>query len=112
MNRLSKLITITPTALKELKKINNKKYIKYGIKSGGCSGFQYILEICDTPINKNQELIVEKIENEEIKIKIDNQDLMMLLGTEIDWEDNIMGKRFVFKNPNADFTCGCGKSFG
>ena len=35
----------------------------------------------------------------------------MLLGTEIDWDDDIMGQRFVFKNPNSSFQCGCGKSF-
>ena len=109
MNRISKLISITPNALSQLKKITKKDtFIKFGLKNGGCSGFQYQLELCNKPITKNDELVIE----DNVKIKINNGDLFMLLGTEIDWEDNIMGKRFTFSNPNADFTCGCGKSFG
>ena len=44
-------------------------------------------------------------------LKIDKHDMFLLLGTEIDWEDDIMGQRFIFHNPNSSFQCGCGKSF-
>ncbi len=94
--------------LKEIYKTSNKKYIKFGIKSGGCSGFQYYLK----PSDKEQSKIDEIIKENDYTIKICGQSLFKLLHTEIDWEDNIMGKRFVFNNPNADFNCGCGKSFG
>tara|TARA_B110000261_G_C12985450_1_gene318162 strand:- start:566 stop:889 length:324 start_codon:yes stop_codon:yes gene_type:complete len=104
------IINITKKAFPILKKIyieNNKKYIAFSIKSGGCSGFQYNLAPCDLEVNKLDEIVDFK----DLKIKVEGDSLLHLLGTEIDWEDNLMGQRFVFKNPNADFSCGCGKSF-
>ncbi len=104
------IINISKFALSALKKIQmdyGKKYISFGIKSGGCSGFEYYLKPCDLEPEKLDEII--KVEN--LTFKVDNMSLMHVLGTTIDWEDNIMGKKFVFKNPNASSQCGCGKSF-
>lgn len=104
------LIRITKNAHKMLMEINKqykKDYISFGIKSGGCSGFQYILEPCNEPPNKLDEVIDMK----DYKVKINNDYLFKLINTEIDYTNDIMGNRFVFTNPNSEFQCGCGKSF-
>jgi len=104
------MIRITKSAHQTLRSINNtyqKKYIAFGMKSGGCSGFQYILEPCD----KKPEKLDEIIDMKDYKIKISNDYLFKLINTEIDYTNDIMGNRFVFNNPNSDFACGCGKSF-
>ena len=104
------LITITKNAFPIIHKIfleQNKKYLAFSIKSGGCSGFQYNLEPCNLEPEKFDEIV--KIND--IMIKIDGGSMMHLLGTEIGWEDNLMGQKFIFSNPNAEASCGCGKSF-
>ena len=96
---MTKIINITKKAFPILQKIyleNKKKYIAFSINSGGCSGFQYNIEACNIEPNKLDEVINVK----NINIKIDKDSLLYLLGTEIDWEDNIMGQRFIFNNPN------------
>ena len=80
----------------------------FGIKSGGCSGFKYYFTPCDEKPLKGDEVVVE----DNVKIKVCGVSIMNILGTEIDWQEDIMGNRFVFNNPNADFKCGCGSSFG
>ena len=106
---MNNIIKITPSALKILKDVyvkSNHQYLSFGIKSGGCSGFQYVLEPC------SKTLVDEDIfQDGELKVKIPKEHTFLLLGTTIDWEDDIMGQRFVFENPNSQFQCGCGKSF-
>lgn len=106
---LKSIISVSPSAaikLLDIKKKYQAKYINFTIKSGGCSGFQYVLEPCHQE-PKSEELY----EKDNLKIKIHKEETFLLLGTEIDWEDDIMGQRFIFKNPNSNFQCGCGKSF-
>lgn len=105
---MNKIIKITPKALEILTKQNTKKYMSFGIKSGGCSGFKYIFKPCNDEPLKGDEVIIEN----NVKIKVCGMSIMTVLGTEIDWQEDIMGNRFVFNNPNADFKCGCGSSFG
>tara|TARA_A100001015_G_C15018092_1_gene726518 strand:+ start:786 stop:1112 length:327 start_codon:yes stop_codon:yes gene_type:complete len=106
---LRQIISVTPCAIKKLTDIIHKhqsKYINFTVKSGGCSGFQYVLEPC------SKTLVDEDIfQDGKLKIKIPKEYTFLLLGTKIDWEDDIMGQRFVFENPNSQFHCGCGKSF-
>ena len=106
---LRQVISVTPAAVKKLRDVIQKhksKYINFTVKSGGCSGFQYVLEPC----SKN--IVDEDIfQDGDLKVKIAKEDTFLLLGTKIDWEDDIMGQRFVFENPNSQFQCGCGKSF-
>lgn len=89
-------------------KTSGTKYIDFGVKSGGCSGFKYYLKPSNEK-HKFDELI--KI-NEEATLKIDTMSQLHLVGTEIDWKNDIMGNRFVFNNPNSNVKCGCGESFG
>ena len=108
---MKNVISVTSRALNQLLKIKteyNSKYIHFGVKSGGCSGFQYVLEPCNKELESYQEVYIK----DNVKIKICNFSLMNILGTEIDWQENIMGKQFIFNNPNANVKCGCGSSFG
>ena len=84
-------------------------YLRVGVKGGGCSGFSYILDIIkkDT-VNEEEEQVFKQ---KEIKIVCDDKSLLYLKGTEIDFKDEIMGRGFVFSNPNTTSTCGCGSSF-
>ena len=103
------LITITPLAIKKLKNIVQKEKtngILFSIKSGGCNGFEDNFEGVNTFLNK-QNMIVK----DDVKIEICDKSLFYLLGTKIDWKEDIMGKGFVFENPMAKASCGCGTSF-
>ena len=106
---LRNIISVTPSALKKMLEVKTKykvPYINFTVKSGGCSGFQYVLEPCSKKLQDE-----DLYQNGDLKIKVAKEDTFLLLGTEIDWEDDIMGQRFVFQNPNSSFQCGCGKSF-
>ena len=84
----------------------SKDYIRVGVKSGGCSGLSYDLSF------DNQEKENDKIfENNDIKIIVDKKSFLYLVGTELDYSGGLNGTGFVFKNPNANRTCGCGESF-
>ena len=104
------MIKVSSMALKHLKRIlkeHNAKYIFFGLKSGGCSGFEYIIKPTNEPLVKNDEY--ENIEG--VPIHICGKSLMYCMGTEINWEKSVMGEMFVFQNPLSQNTCGCGVSF-
>jgi iron-sulfur cluster assembly protein len=81
-------------------------YVRVGVKSGGCSGLSYDL----TFDNKQQEN--DKIfEDNDVKIIVDKKSFLYLVGTTLEFSGGLNGKGFVFNNPNANRTCGCGESF-
>jgi iron-sulfur cluster assembly protein len=80
--------------------------LRVGVKGGGCSGFSYLLDLTETQKDSD-----EIFEQHGIKIIVDPKSLLYLGGTTIDFKDEIMGRGFVFQNPNATSTCGCGSSF-
>jgi iron-sulfur cluster assembly protein len=107
-------IMLSETAAKEIKTIiidqglpADKTFLRVGVKGGGCSGFSYMLDLTEDPKAESD----EELESHGIKILIDDKSLLYLDGTEIDFRDEVMGRGFVFKNPNATSTCGCGSSF-
>jgi iron-sulfur cluster assembly protein len=81
--------------------------LRVGVKGGGCSGFSYVLDL--TEENKGES--DEELECHGIKILVDMKSYLYLNGTEIDFKDEVMASGFVFKNPNATSSCGCGSSF-
>ncbi len=108
------MITLSESAAKEIKSIINDQglseentRLRVGVKGGGCSGFTYMLDL--TEENKGE--MDEEIESHGIKILCDMKSYLYLTGVEIDFKDEVMGRGFVFKNPNATSTCGCGSSF-
>ena len=81
-------------------------YVRVGVKSGGCSGLSYDLDFD----NKQQEN--DKIfEDNDVKIIVDKKSFLYLVGTTLEFSGGLNGKGFVFNNPNANRTCGCGESF-
>ena len=106
-------ITITEKAKKEILRIikeNNvpENYgLRVGVKGGGCSGLTYTLNFVGD--EKEGDTIIE---DENVKLFIDGKSLFYLMGTELDFSDGLNGKGFIFNNPNAAKTCGCGDSFG
>lgn len=80
--------------------------LRIGIKAGGCSGLNYVLDIVDEA-NANDRIF----EQHGVRIYCDPKSYLYLNGTQIDFEHNMMGGGFKFSNPNAKRSCGCGTSF-
>ena len=80
--------------------------LRVGVKGGGCSGFSYLLDLTETQKETDEVFVIHGI-----KVIIDPKSLLYLSGVTIDFKDEIMGRGFVFNNPNATSTCGCGSSF-
>ena len=106
-------ITITDKARNEILRIMKSNNIpdnyglRVGVKGGGCSGLTYTLNFDEN--NKDGDTIVE---SENVKLFVDGKSLFYLMGTQLDFSDGLNGKGFLFNNPNATKTCGCGDSFG
>ena len=84
----------------------NQAYVRVGVKSGGCSGLSYELNF-DDKTNIEDKLY----EDNNVKIIVDKKSLLYLIGTTLEYSGGLNGKGFVFNNPNAERTCGCGESF-
>ena len=82
------------------------KRLRVFVESGGCSGFQYGMSF-DEPKPDDAQM-----ESEGVAVLIDPTSLAYLDGSAIDFDDGLHGKGFEIRNPNAQSTCGCGKSFG
>ena len=107
-------IALTEKAATEIKKIvkdqglpEGQTRLRVGVKGGGCSGFSYMLDLTEEPKSESD----EEVDSHGVKILIDMKSNLYLDGTEIDFKDEVMAKGFVFKNPNATSSCGCGSSF-
>ena len=81
-------------------------YVRVGVKSGGCSGLSYELKF-DKSIAEEDKLF----EDNSIKLIVDKKSFLYLIGTTLEYSGGLNGKGFVFNNPNAQRTCGCGESF-
>jgi iron-sulfur cluster assembly protein len=106
-------IFLSETAAREIRSIiqqqeldAEKVRLRVGVKGGGCSGFSYVLDLTET-----QKETDEEFEQHGVKIICDPKSLLYLNGTTVDFRDEIMGRGFVFQNPNATSSCGCGSSF-
>ena len=81
-------------------------YIRVGVKSGGCSGLSYDLTFDN--LQSDQDRLFE---DNQVRILVDKKSLLYLLGTTLEYSGGLNGKGFIFNNPNAQRTCGCGESF-
>ena len=105
-------VTVTPTAVAEVRKYIEENGatetagLRVGVLPGGCSGFQYGLNIEDEPAE--DDLVVE---TNGLKLFVDPFSMQYLGGVEIDYVSTFQGSGFTFNNPNATGGCGCGSSF-
>ena len=81
-------------------------YVRVGVNSGGCSGLSYELKF-DKELGENDKVF----EDSNVKIAIEKKSFLYLAGTILEFSGGLNGKGFVFNNPNAQRTCGCGESF-
>ena len=105
------MITVTDSAKKQALRLMEDEgkeglFIRVGVQGGGCSGLMYQL----TFDNQDQEGD-KSFEDNGIKVVVDKKSYLYLIGTTLDYSGGLNGKGFVFQNPNADRTCGCGESF-
>ena len=108
---MKQVITLTDNAASRIKDIMSKDEnkslgVRVGVKSGGCAGMSYVMEYAKEA-KKNEEIIEDK----GVKVFIDSNAIMYLLGTEMDYKTDKFSSQFVFKNPNETERCGCGESF-
>ena len=108
---MKQIITLSDNAALRIKEIMSKAEsnavgVRVGVKSGGCAGMSYIMEYAKEA-KKNEEVIEDK----GVKVFIDSNAIMYLLGTEMDYKTDKFSSQFVFKNPNETERCGCGESF-
>ena len=106
-------IILTETAAREIKTIieqqeldASKVRLRVGVKGGGCSGFSYLLDLTESQRDTDEAFDIHGV-----TVICDPKSLLHLNGTTIDFRDEVMGRGFVFTNPNATTTCGCGSSF-
>ncbi|QYS94139.1 Iron-sulfur cluster assembly accessory protein Isa1 [Trichoderma simmonsii] len=100
---------LTPAAVEQLRALLNQpdpKLIKVGVRNRGCSGLAYQLEYVDKP-----GAFDELVEQDGVKVLIDSKALFSIIGSEMDWAEDKLSQKFVFKNPNIKEQCGCGESF-
>jgi iron-sulfur cluster assembly protein len=104
-------VKLTPSAVEEIKRLMKEpgfepgSYLRLGVKGGGCSGMSYILGF------DKQEADDEVFEIDGVQVLLKNAHGIYLYGMEVDYSDGLNARGFVFKNPNASTTCGCGSSF-
>ena len=85
---------------------NEGYFIRVGVKGGGCSGLMYELTF-DNSLKENDKSFTDN----GVEVVVDKKSFLYLVGTTLDFSGGLNGKGFVFSNPNADRTCGCGESF-
>ncbi len=81
-------------------------FVRVGVEGGGCSGLMYQLNF-DNEMKEGDQVF----EDNGVKVVVDKKSFLYLIGTELQYTGGLNGKGFVFSNPNASRTCGCGESF-
>ena len=107
------MIKVSDTAKKKVVELMNddgfdatQHYVRVGVKSGGCSGLSY-----DLKFDKTKEDDDKVFEDNDVRIIVDKKSFLYLIGTTLEFSGGLNGTGFVFNNPNANRTCGCGESF-
>lgn len=104
-------VTLTDSAIKELKRlliaeqVPESNGLRVGVKGGGCSGMTYILGF-DKKEETDEEFVIDGL-----RVFMNPSHQLYLFGMQVDYQDGLNARGFVFENPNATKTCGCGSSF-
>ena len=109
---MNSIITLTDRAVVQIKKLLSDAPIEtegllIDVDKSGCSGYSYKLDFA----NKESIKGFEYVEKNSVKIFIDPKATMFLVGSEMDYSEDKLSSRFIFRNPNEKNTCGCGESF-
>ncbi|KAI2642118.1 hypothetical protein GGS21DRAFT_486977 [Xylaria nigripes] len=102
-------LKLTSAAVEQLRQLLDQpepKLIRVGVRNRGCSGLAYHLEYVDKP-----GAFDEEVEQDGVKVVIDSKALFSIIGSEMDWVEDKLSQRFIFRNPNIKEECGCGESF-
>lgn len=111
MDTLTQIVQLTPAAAAEILALREKenipadKYLRVGVKGGGCSGLSYILDF------DQKGALDELYDMHGVSVVVDPRHALYLAGIEVDYHNGLNDRGFVFNNPNAKSTCGCGTSF-
>ena len=107
------MIKVSPSAQKKVSQLMQEEgfnpiqdFVRVGVKSGGCSGLSYDLSFDKAKSDEDR-----LFEDNKVKILVDKKSLLYLLRTTLEYAGGLNGKGFIFNNPNAERTCGCGESF-
>jgi iron-sulfur cluster assembly protein len=105
------MIEVTDLARNTANRMMNEEgkdnlFIRVGVEGGGCSGLMYQLTF-DSNIKETDKVF----DSNGVKVVVDKKSFLYLVGTTLDYSGGLNGKGFIFKNPNAERTCGCGESF-
>lgn len=107
------MIKVSETAKKKVVELMTEEgynaltdYVRVGVKSGGCSGLSYDLKFDNEKLEEDKVFV-----DNDIKIIVDKKSFLYLIGTTLEYSGGLNGTGFVFNNPNANRTCGCGESF-
>jgi len=106
------MITVTENAASQISRLIAKQYteargLRVGVKAGGCSGFEYVFAWESEP--RENDLVFEGPNG--VRVWIDPRSHRLLDGTTLDYDTSLISRGFVFENPHAKGTCGCGTSF-
>ena len=109
--QIEQTIKITPAAVAEIMRLHGQEnkpelFLRVGIVSGGCSGMSYAMAFDDTP--QKDDLIYDY---DGVTVRLNSEVLSYLKGTTLDYKGGMLGGGFLFDNPNARRSCGCGTSF-
>ncbi|EJT98993.1 hypothetical protein DACRYDRAFT_56885, partial [Dacryopinax primogenitus] len=99
----------TATAIERLRSLLQSPtptHLRIGVRQKGCAGMSYHLEYVAKPGSFD-----EVVEQEGVQVLIDSKALFSIIGSEMDWREDLLSSKFVFKNPNIKDACGCGESF-
>jgi len=105
-------VTLTERAAEHVRRIFQQHdlpedaCLRVGVKGGGCSGFTYTLDVAGSPAGDDEVFV-----SQGVRLVCDPKSYLYLNGTEVDFDDKLVGGGFVFNNPNAKARCGCGASF-
>ena len=105
------VLEVTETAVAKVQSLkleedNEELKLRVYVTGGGCSGFQYGFSFEDTMAEDDT-----PVQKDGVTVLIDSLSYQYLAGSTVDYEENLMGSKFVITNPNASTTCGCGASF-
>ncbi|GMI46756.1 hypothetical protein TrCOL_g1702 [Triparma columacea] len=114
-----RVITFRPNAVARLKDLVDKKggegedfVLRMGVRSGGCSGLSYVMDFVSADEITEDDVVDLYDELPSLRCVVDPKSMLYLFGMELDYSDELIGGGFQFFNPNAEESCGCGKSFG